>query len=378
MAGLYKNPKHIDAIGPTDVVTAGLRKFSDVIMSSVDSYDKYLKKQQRESNKIINKTIESQQATIDKEYIKARGQLEDFIVDNNNIEGKPQPGIAPNFRDQVTDIIVSIATELNDNIKIAQRNGEGEGAINELLNESIEEMQNFSNAMVTWEVGRKQYLEAWGKAPNETGAFLSDQSNPQMIQIYDAALNRKKGNLWITRDPNSKNTRISLGKMKGDEFDIYSTMDITLWGDETTEKGQLFDEVTDEPIDYDTLIETIKEDARFKSEKTGLDEEAIRNYFTKEDMGITMMNDYLMFPVQVSGQWRKFASSSEVQRLNSTHTWDVYDNSFTDEAFIDKILDGTIDRLYQEGSMYTQEEKTKEVEKEEVAEAGVAATNLGQ
>ena len=386
MAGVYENPEYIDPIGPTDIVTAGLRRFSDTITSSVDSYAKYIDKEQKESNKIINKTMESEQATMDKQYLKAKGQLSDFIVDSttqNAETGEMTEAVsAPVIRDQVNDIIVSIATELNDDIKTAQNQGEGEGTINELLNDAIAEMQNFSNAMITWEVGRKQYIEAWGKAPNETGAFLTNQSYPQMIQIYDATINLKKGSLWITRDPNSKDTRVSLGKMRGDEFNVHSTMDLTLWGTETADKGQLFDEVTDDEIDYDTLIETIKEDARFKSEQTGLDEEAIRNYFTKEDMGVTMMNDYLMFPIQVRGQWRKFASASEVQRLNNTNTWNAYDDSFTDEAFIDKILEGTINRLYQEGSMYTPEEKKEAAAEEEKegaeVKAGVAATNLGQ
>lgn len=382
MAGVYENPEHIDPIGPTDIVTAGLRRFSDTITSSVDSYAKYIDKEQKESNKIINKTMESEQATMDKQYLKAKGQLSDFIVDptvQDAETGEMTEAVsAPVIRDQVNDIIVSIATELNDNIKTAQNEGEGEGAINGLLDDAITEMRSFSDDMITWEVGRKQYMTAWGKSPNEVGAFLTNQSYPQMVQMYDAAINTDKGNLWITRDPNSKNTRVSLGKMRRDEFDVRSTMNLTLWSTETADKGQLFDEVTDDEIDYNTLISTVKEDARFKSEETGLDEEAIRDYFTNTDMGITMMNDYLMFPIQVRGQWRKLASASEVQRLNNTNTWNAYDDSFTDEAFIDKILDGTIDRLYQEGSMYTPEEKVK-AEEEEVAEVetDVAETNLG-
>ena len=355
MAGVYEDPKHVDPIGPTDIVTAGLRRFSDTITSSVDSYAKYIDKEQKESNKIINKTMESEQATMDKQYLKAKGQLSDFIVDptvQDAETGEMTEAVsAPVIRDQVNDIIVSIATELNDNIKTAQNEGEGEGAINGLLDDAITEMRSFSDDMITWEVGRKQYMTAWGKSPNEVGAFLTNQSYPQMVQMYDAAINTDKGNLWITRDPNSKNTRVSLGKMRRDEFDVRSTMNLTLWSTETADKGQLFDEVTDDEIDYNTLISTVKEDARFKSEETGLDEEAIRDYFTNTDMGITMMNDYLMFPIQVRGQWRKLASASEVQRLNNTNTWNAYDDSFTDEAFIDKILDGTIDRLYQEGSM---------------------------
>lgn len=369
--GAYDDPKAVDYSQIIKAVTSGMTAWVGRTLKGLKEFEKEQKLETDKSNKIISKNASSATANIDQAYLAAKGKLDDFTagLGTKDSTGKmTQSKDAPLFQEQIGSILTTIGKDANEEIERIQKEGGGLDEIRDVKNKAITEMNNLANDMAYWDVARKEYMKSKGKNPKQVGALLLNQSNPALIRMFDAATDKEQGNLYITKDKNG-HFRVSLGKMETidgkEEFDVYTSLDVTSWSAERADDGTFFDEVTDEPIEMKELKTTIDEEfekGRFKDKEGKLDGAAVKDYFMNDPKGRSLMDDYLMYPTQARGQWRQLTTPSEAKELTKNNEWSYYDNSYSDDAFLGKIVDRTLTEFYADAAVVEEEADNLDLE----------------
>jgi|7_EtaG_2_1085326.scaffolds.fasta_scaffold00577_5 hypothetical protein len=363
--GAYDNPQATDWSQIMRAVTRGIADMGNKLRDNDMAFRKYQATQRAEANKVINKGKTKAEEKFETAKQELQQEMDGFTgkLTTYDKEGKKtQAADAITFETQLENIFVQIGDETKAKIEEIEARGGSLKEIRDATNESISKMKKITNDVAAWSSAYSEYDKAITKAPNKEGALLRNQTNSQLINMFDAASDTEKGNLMLAVGDNG-HLVVSLGRMEGEageeEWKAESVLDVSAWSQKNAGKdNSYFEEVQGfTKKDYSILKTTIadlKKDKRFLDDKGDLDGAIVKEYlmgtggFEDDQVGRTLMNDYLIDPIEARGQWRTLASPKEVQELNKNNDWATYDEAFSEDEFLGKLIDNTLDLFYKE------------------------------
>ena len=282
----YRNPQRI-IDNRISIINKGIQTSLSSIAKSRQSFLAAEEKKIERTQAALNKVSTNARMSFDNAYQKAKTAADAFTSGLSDTEGKSTTD-AIKFSEQIEDILNGIGNNLWKEIKAAQdRNGSAD-EINKLKNGAIAKMNKFTTDMGTWEAARLEYMKAKGIPAGQPGSLVDNallQKNPDLIDMFEAALDEKEDNLYISIDEGNGNTRISSGKITTENGKkVFNTRDISTWvGGNPAKDGSFFLENKEFDAegynDMQAAIGELKGDKDLLIDgKNELDKEKVREY----------------------------------------------------------------------------------------------------
>ena len=237
---------------------------------------------------------------------------------------------------QIEDALISMGRDLKTQIHEAGGQNASAATIRSLKTTMTSQMNGLYNDIVNWEAARVEYQQAKHLLPNQVGKILPGY-NDALIHMFDAAEDGKN-NMMLSLDPETKHWRISLigeGTNSDGSPKINETVDVTDWSTKHADKDY-FKKVEDMGKNpYAAAKRVIKDLApKFTDDKGAIDRVKLTEYITKGD-GQSALLPYID-EEDKQGHWRLISG------LDANSNWEEYDKSYSDEAFLNKVIDNAI------------------------------------
>ena len=303
----YRNPRQTidNRLGK---ISQGVSRWYEGKLKDRETYEAAeLKDNEEVATKI--KSSYKPDAKYDTAWNKAKAAGDKFTSKLYDTKGERAKG-APKINEQINEILANIGTELDESLKDPSLS---ERQQNELRNQAIANMNNFTQQMANWQLGMDEYLLARTKAGG-VGGLLADETghrNKDLIKIFEHITDDKDSNVWMTW----KNGQLDFieGKFdKDNEFQVKDYVDFTgVIGDKDRfGDGQFFlhNQAFDEDIEYKGFDGVIKDlagrtDLMVNDE---LDYIQVKNYFETDEAGQKIMATFVDSDNEGITKWNQF------------------------------------------------------------------------
>ncbi len=291
----YRNPRQTidNRLGK---ISQGVSRWYEGKLKDRKAYEAAeLKDNEEVATKI--KSNYKQDAKYDTAWNKAKASGDKFTSKLYDTEGERAKG-APKINEQINEILANIGTELDESLKDPSLS---ERQQNELRNQAIANMNNFTQQMANWQLGMDEYLLARTKAGG-VGGLLADETghrNKDLIKIFEHITDEKDSNVWMTW----KDGQLDFieGKFDEDkEFQVKDYVDFTgVIGDKDRfGDGQFFlhNQAFDDDVEFAGFDKVIQEDLAGNTDLMvgdKLDYTKVKNYFLENEAGQGIMKTFI-------------------------------------------------------------------------------------